>query len=446
MQLRPYQNDLIRRMQTGTHVLGVLPTGAGKSRVIASLAAGARSPLVLAHRREIVRQLSEIVPGRVCSVDACQRGDHDLVIVDEAHHALSCNKWGAVLRQYPDARWYGLTATPARHDGRALDLWRDLIVGAEAEELIAGGYLQQPQVIAPTDWSKRGSVVGSVVESYLRHAPGCLGMTFAASVRHGRDLVAEYERWGVPCRLVTAGMTSTERDQVTALFRGRRLLQLVNVDIYGEGTDVPDLEVVSMARPTESLAVYRQQAGRVMRPGGRQCLIIDHVGNTFAHGLPWHSVCWTLDGTRSHERDRCPLRACESCTRVYDRLLIACPYCDHVPEPASRSDPRAVSGDLTVLSPAALAQIQAEIARVDGPGYFGHLSPAAAIRARRLHGERQQAQVLLRRMAGVWMNNHSDQRYGMRKFYDQFGVDVLTIKTLGKRKALELAGRIARGK
>ena len=431
-------------MLAGTHVLGVLPTGAGKSLLIRELARTASSPLVIAHRREIVRQLADIVPGRVASVDACEHGQHDLVIVDEAHHALQGNKWGRVLAQYPQARTYGLTATPARHDGRALDVWQSLAVGAQAADLIAAGWLQQPVIYTPADWSQRGRVVGDVVQAYLRYAPGCLGMTFAASVAHGRELAAEYERWGVPCRLVSAGMTSTERDEIGRLFRERKLLQLVNVDIYGEGTDVPALEVVSMARPTASLAVYRQQAGRVMRPGGRVCLIIDHVGNTFEHGLPWQSVAWSLDGTRSTgKRGLSAVRACESCTAVYERLLVACPYCQHVPVPAVRSDPAAVDGDLTVLSPDALARIQTEIDRIDGGGYFGHLPPAAAVRARRLHLERQQAQQVLRGQVARWMNGRNDHREAMRRFYLSYGVDVMTLKTLGSRKALTLAGKIA---
>ena len=114
-----------------------------------------------------------------------------------------------------------------------------------------------------------------------------------------------------------------------------------------------------------------------------------------------------------------------------------------MPVPAVRSDPAAVDGDLTVLSPDALARIQTEIDRIDGGGYFGHLPPAAAVRARRLHLERQQAQQVLRGQVERWMNGRNDHREAMRRFYLSYGVDVMTLKTLGSRKALKLAGKIA---
>ena len=476
MDLRPYQIEALRRIYQilPSRPLVVLPTGAGKSLLIARLAVGYPGRVVIvAHRDEIIRQLSCALPcthdlitrqtgRRVCvaSVDTLLRRSApaaDLVIFDEAHHCLKGNKWGRALAMFPGAACIGFTATPERADGRALDLWDTLTECATGEDLITSGYLRQPRIYAPRGdlvradyptesrvgaWVRRSTVTGNVVEHYLKLAPCALGMTFASDVQHGRELLAEFHRWGIPAEMVTADTPACRRAAIMEQFRARKLLQLVNVDLYGEGTNVPDLEVVSLARPTKSLAVHRQQCGRVMRPGGQTCLIIDHVGNTLAHGLPWEPRRWSLAGWSARAASALPLRACHDCTAVYDRSLIDCPFCGYIAEPAERSSPASVDGDLVELEAPALAAIAAEVARIDGAGYFGHLPAKAAGAARRRHRERQQAQGILRARIDQWMSTEKDQRVGQRKFYLIHGIDVMTARTLGRNDALKLAGKI----
>ena len=454
MKLRPYQVDAVRRVLSdlSARPLAVLPTGAGKSAVIAALAqAHGGRVLIVAHRQEIIRQLSQALAalgvGRrvsVASVDTLIRHPSapcDLLIFDEAHHCLSNNKWGRVITDRPGAAVAGLTATPERADGRALDIWGRLIEVVTAEELIKAGYLQRPVVYAPV--ASAVGIVGDVVEHYLRLAPGALGMTFAVDVAHGETLLRAYQSWGIPAALVTADVGRRDRADVLARFRARELLQLINVDLYGEGTDVPGLEVVSLARPTQSLAVHRQQCGRVMRPGGRCCLIIDHVGNTLQHGLPFNARSWSLNGCRASGRALYTLRACVACTAVHDRALNACPYCGHVPEPQARTCPADVEGDLVQLDPAILAALQQEVARIDGPGYFGHLHGRAAGAARKRHQQRQQAQRVLRQLIAGRMSTGEDPRTAQRRFWLETGIDVLSARTLGRGPALALARRLA---
>lgn len=445
MHLRPYQEDLRSRLYNSINPLCVLPTGGGKSLIIRELAQAERGRVVvLAHRQEIIRQLSEtltephdlIAPGEptqghrlvIASVDSYIRRPHscDLMLIDEGHHALPENKWGTAAKHA--SRIIGFTATPERADGRALSLYSALIQGPDTLDLIHDGYLQKPVVYAPT-CRHPTAIVGDVVEHYLKLTPAALGMTFATDRQHGLALLKQFRSVGIPAELVTAA--TLNRSDIMQRFRAREILQLINVDIYGEGTDVPDLEVVSLARPTASLAVHRQQCGRVMRAGGRCCVIIDHAGNTLDLGLPWACVDWTLEGRTGRRLPQSGLRACSGCTAVYERSCNACPYCGYTEPVSSLAGFCSVAGELQQVG------TLSEIARIDGVGYFGHLTGATAIAARRRHKERQQAQFVLRSTINKWLaGNDAD------KFEERFGIAPLTAMTLGRGKALKLSCRV----
>ena len=482
MQFRPYQIELLNDIETQfkrhQRVLAVLPTGAGKTCIAAQIVKrSAGRVCLIAHRAEIIKQLGDalhepydlIKPGHhaanqrvlVASVDTLIKRPSlsvDTVIIDEAHHCLLGNKWGKALSLCPGARVLGLTATPKRADGRALDAWETMIEGPTTRELIAGGYLQRPRVFAPPSdldratmpdteracsvWVKRSTITGDVVEHYLKLAPCALGMTFATDVEHGRDLLKRFTAAGIPAELVTAGTSSDDRAGIMERFKRREILQLINVDLYGEGANIPELEVVSLARPTRSLAVHRQQCGRVMRPGGRCCIIIDHVGNTLEHGLPDTDVLWSLSGTRGARSRVLMFKACSSCTAVYERAEASCPYCGYAEILTGSRTIKEVVGDLVELDDSCLKNMLAEVARIDNPGYFGHLSNIAAASAKKKHLERQRAQATLRKIISSWISTDKDIRKQQRKFYLTFGVDVLTAFTFGRPDALKLANKI----
>lgn len=216
-----------------------------------------------------------------------------------------------------------------------------------------------------------------------------------------------------------------------------------------------------------------QQFGRALRPvygsgfdlstvAGRRMamaaagkthgIIIDHVGNVLRHGLPDAPRDWTLDRrerrSRSAPNDVIPTRACPDCTAVYERTFSTCPYCGYKPEPAGRSLPEQVDGDLIEMDPAALAQLRGEIERVDGQCYTPQnveRHVAGAIRSR--HHERQQAQQQLRAAmnlwAGYWRDVHdATDSQSYRRFYMTFGVDVATAQTLGAKEAYDLMMKV----
>ena len=156
-------------------------------------------------------------------------------------------------------------------------------------------------------------------------------------------------------------------------FRNREILQLVNVDLLGEGVDVPAIEVVSMARPTQSYGLYSQQFGRALRPmeGKTHAIIIDDVNNVLRHGLPDAPRTWSLDRREKRSRgaidDAIPLRTClnGACLAVYPRTNRTCPNCGFFSPPTIRSAPEFVDGDLLELDPEALARLRGEIDRIE---------------------------------------------------------------------------------
>jgi len=234
----------------------------------------------------------------------------------------------------------------------------------------------------------------------------------------------------------------------------------VNVDLFGEGVDVPAIEVVSMARPTQSYGLYVQQFGRGLRimEGKEEALIIDHASNVVRHGLPDMERDWSLDSRGSSPRaknpeDEIPLRYCVNCTQPYERTLKFCPHCGHYNEPAGRNKPEYVDGDLTELTPETLAEMRGEIDRTnESPFAVGDRmrfagAPEAAIRgAMKNIGNKQQAQAALRESiswwAGIQRHRGRTDSESYRLFYFCFGIDVMSAQALGRPDAIKLATRI----
>ena len=466
VDVRGYQQDLINRvMSCNTDDLIVLPTGGGKTIIISELCRLLPGRIqIVAHRKEIIKQIENALPntGRVVvgSIDTLIRRNvqpADVLIIDEGHHAISSNKWGTIRKRLSGARLIGTTATPERNDGNGLDLYHRMVEGPTVSELMAAGYLLRPVIYAPAndlnrlvmpsnqnqigEWVRASKITGDVVEAYLKFAPCALGMTFAADVEHGREISSRFNSVGIPAELVTA--KTINRGDILERFKRRELLQLVNVDIYGEGTDVPDLEVVSLARPTRSLAVHRQQTGRVLRPGGRTCIIIDHVGNTIEHGPPDMPVVWSLLGRTTTKRSVSPYKACNQCTAVYERMQANCPYCGYSDLVTCGSGINSVLGDLVEFTPDQQRKLLAEVRRVNNPGYFSHLSGPAKWSAEKKHNHRLQALKVLDCGIKRWLSSFDDSLSSQRFFYLQFGIDTLTARTLSAKKALELARKIA---
>lgn len=452
---------------------------------------------------------------RVAGVDTLPNRDSNerwfkhvrLVVQDEGHHVLRENKWGRAMGFFPSA--YGLfpTAHAVRADGAGLGRGADglvdrLVVGPSCRHLINRGFLTDYRLVCPPSdvnvddvpvsasgefnmaklrvaVHRSKTIVGDVARHYLKFAAGKLGITFAVDVEAAGEIAAAYRKAGVPAEVITAKTPTHIRAQLMRKFRARELLQLVSVDVLGEGVDVPAIEVVSMARHTASFQLYSQQFGRSLRLmvapelDGRwhtytdeqrlafiagsvkpHAIIIDHVNNYQRHGLPDRPREYTLDRRerrgRQQPEDVVPLRTClnPECLQPYERFLPACPYCSMPPLVSRRSSPEHVDGDLIELDPSVLRKLRGEIDRIDAttPRVPEHVTPIVAAAIKKRHWERQQAQGVLRSAIALWAGYHkhlgrSDSEI-YRRFWHGFGLDVMTAQTLGSAEAAELGARI----
>jgi superfamily II DNA or RNA helicase len=278
-------------------------------------------------------------------------------------------------------------------------------------------------------------------------------------VETSNEIAQKFKDAGIPAASISSKTPTTVRDDYVRRFRRGDFWVLVNVDLFGEGFDVPAVEVVIMARPTASLGVYLQQCGRALRilSGKMYGLIIDHVSNYKRHGLPDKQRLWTLDrrekrGKRERDPEEIELTACRNCSRPYERIHACCPYCGHVPEiaPGGRSSIEQIDGDLILLDRAKLAEMRAA-SELESPA-------SVAMRVGQVAGrfaglgkanqqmERIQAQQRLDNAIAYWAGlqrslNRPDQE-SYRRFYLTLGVDVLTARSLPRVEMDKLSDTI----
>lgn len=401
----------------------------------------------------------------------------NLVVQDEAHHLLLDNKWGKALAMFKGAvRCLGVTATPGRADGKGLGRHSDgvmdyMVMGPTMRTLINDGWLTDYRVFAPPsdldlrdvplsasgDFSPpklavavhKSHIVGDVVTHYQRIAPGKLGVTFAVDVASATEIAAAYRAAGVSAEVVTAETPDQLRASVLRRFRAREVLQLVNVDLFGEGFDLPAIEVVSMARPTQSYGLYAQQFGRALRilEGKDRAIVIDHVGNVHRHGLPDVAREWSLDRRQRRAsgdtQNMMPVTTCSQCLGVYERYRLACPFCGNRPEPTVRTSPAHVDGNLIELSPEVLMQLRGQI---DAPPAW-HPDPMIAATLKKRHREAQEAQAVLRASMAQWGGARTAAGESLpeaqKRFYLSYGVDVLSAQALNAGDAEKLNRRLS---
>ena len=447
-------------------------------------------------------------PGRMNELSAWVRRV-TMGFTDEAHHVLADNKWGRMCNAFTEARWLLPTATPDRADGKGLGRNADgiadeIIEGPPMRWLIDNGYLTDYIIRAPlpadldlsdVEVSSSGEynqkqlrravhrskkIIGNVVDTYLRYTAGKLGIVFAVDIEHAKELTKEFNDKGVTAELITADHSEEERRVILRRYRNKETLVLVNVDLFGEGFDLPAIEVVMFARPTASYGLYAQQFGRALRlliskiymaawetytPEQRLAVIAqsekpiahihDHVGNVLHFfGPPDKPREWSLErrsARRSNPSDAIPLRACLACTRPYERFYPRCPYCGFEPPiPVGAALPEQVDGDITLYTPEMLRKLfgveSVQAALELKPSEFCAVPPGmdiGTVRAiQRRHQEKLQAQAELRDLMSVVMPPNVDDRQNNRKFFLRFGVDVVQARLLGGKDTNELKEKV----
>jgi superfamily II DNA or RNA helicase len=261
-----------------------------------------------------------------------------LVIADEAHH-FRAEGYEGVLQLFPRAHLLGLTATPARRDGKPLgDIFQQLVVGPSVKELVEKGRLVPCDVWSPPQPMRALELAAHPVDAYLQRGEGRRAVVYTRSVEEARFLLADFQAEGIPSGLITGETPAEEREDLLRGVAQGGIRVLINVSVLTEGVDCPPLEVCILARSMGSQALFLQAVGRVLRASPhtnkQRALVLDLAGSVLNHGLPDAERVYSLDGvgiSLSSSPDREPLAVCRTCG--FARSDWPCPRCGFVPVP-----------------------------------------------------------------------------------------------------------------
>lgn len=375
MALRPYQTEavsqILQAFNTYNRVLYQLPTGGGKTVILADLINHVQGNVwILVHRKELIQQTlgklhedasiisaeHKYIEARVsiAMIQSLVRREGlkspDLIIIDEAHRARA-GSYLKILEKYPNAKVLGVTATPRRLDGKGLgDIFQHLILGPTVRELIDQGYLADyylygaPKAVSLYGVSKRAGdynleqlaevmgdkvIVGNSVDEYKKHLDGKQAIVFAVTVEHSKYIAECFKAAGIPAAHLDGETPTERRDSIIQQFKEGKILVLTNCQLFTEGFDVPNIEGVIILRPTLSLAMYKQMVGRALRPkaNGSRAIILDHATNYKRHDLPDDDVEWSLEG--KPPKPSLGIKDCPICYAVVSSFDKECKHCNY---------------------------------------------------------------------------------------------------------------------
>ena len=352
IELFDYQEDMKSRIEKALclhrSVMAQMPTGTGKTYLLTAVIdsfvrANSKAKVwIVAHRRELVSQIDETVrkfhsyssatSSLLSSVKAMSiqwlmkhydeiEEEPGLIVIDEAHHALA-KTYKEMWERFPKAKFLGLTATPCRLNGKGFtDLFDVLVQSWGVPEFISKGRLATYDFVSIKSdgvtqrlidsLQKRGAdgdYQNKEMDMLLNKKPSIerlyrsleefgkdrKGIVYAINISHAQKITKLYQEHGVKAIAIDSKTPATERQQDIEAFKKGDIQVLVNVDIFSEGFDCPDVEFVQLARPTLSLAKYLQMVGRGLRvaKGKKNCVIIDNVGLYRVFGLPSQVWNW----------------------------------------------------------------------------------------------------------------------------------------------------------
>ena len=352
IELFDYQEDMNARIEKALclhrSVMAQMPTGTGKTYLLTAVIdsfvrANPKAKVwIVAHRRELVSQIDETVrkfhshssatSSLLSSVKAMSiqwlmrhydeiEEEPGMIVIDEAHHALA-KTYKEMWERFPNAKFLGLTATPCRLNGKGFtDLFDVLVQSWDVPEFISKGRLATYDFVSIKSdgvtqrlidsLQKRGAdgdYQNKEMDMLLNKKPSIerlyrslqefgkdrKGIVYAINISHAQKITKLYQEHGVKAIAIDSKTPATERQQDIEAFKKGDIQVLVNVDIFSEGFDCPDVEFVQLARPTLSLAKYLQMVGRGLRvaKGKKNCVIIDNVGLYRVFGLPSQVWNW----------------------------------------------------------------------------------------------------------------------------------------------------------
>lgn len=358
-------------------VILVAPTGAGKTTMAAYVCEAAQEKkskiLFLAHRKELIEQASKRLdesgidhgiikagnkrvnnlPVQVASVQTLVRRLHKLdkfnfIIIDECHRTAA-KSYMRVLEKLPGAVIIGLTATPYRTDGAGLGgVYQDLVECSSVQELTDMGFLVPAKCfttpLAPNlakvktvagDYDKgeierrvdKPELIGDIYEHWSKHAADRTTVIFATSRKHAKHITEMFVENSVACEYLDGETDESERTRILDRLESTETQVVVNVGILTEGWDCPRVSCVVLARPTKSLGLYLQMAGRALRvfPGKGDCIILDHGGNIHNHGLVADPRYFSIEPKSKVKESTVPVSTCNECFATFRGKK--CPAC-----------------------------------------------------------------------------------------------------------------------
>lgn len=282
----------------------------------------------------------------------------NIIIVDEAHKSMG-ETFQRILAYWPDAYVIGLTATPARADGKSLEtFWQAMECTVPASQLIREGWLIEPEVWCPMELARRRKggedtkgLAGDPVSHWLRHAEGLPTIGFAGDIDEAKRMAEVFRSYNIPSESIDGSADDAERFAAFDRLANGRTLVLWSVGLLIEGVDIPEASAVIIWDKFGSIVKWRQACGRIMRPCPRinktRCVVLDHSGAAGIHGPPGVDIPWSLDPAvnvgdelnRQFDEGKQPKPVlCSGCGKVYVGLP-ACPSCGRMAPRAEKKKP-----------------------------------------------------------------------------------------------------------
>ena len=367
IKLFDYQEDMKERIEKALRlhrsVMAQMPTGTGKTYLLTATIDSFvednpnTKVWIVAHRKELVSQIEEtikkfysysssknkslLVSVKAMSIQWLSRHYNEIeeepgmIVIDEAHHALA-KTYKEMWERFPKAKFLGLTATPCRLNGKGfMDLFDVLVQSWNIPEFISKGRLATYDFVSIKSdgvaqrlidsLQKRGAdgdyqnkemdmllnkrpSIERLYQSFEEYGKDRKGIVYAINISHAKKIMELYQEHGIKAVAIDSKTPAAERQADIEAFRKGDIQVLVNVDIFSEGFDCPDVEFVQLARPTLSLAKYLQMVGRGLRvaKGKKNCVIIDNVGLYRVFGLPSQVWNWkaTFEGRLKYSRKK----------------------------------------------------------------------------------------------------------------------------------------------
>lgn len=380
-RLRSYQQETIDNVlnsmrQGHKRIIVQQPPRTGKTVIMAEIARKTTDKgnrvMFIVHRKEVLVQAKATFRKQDVNMNLATLGmvqtltrrvnkldEPQLILIDEAHHALS-QSYRRIISTFPNAYILYFTATPIRTGHDQLDqIADDIIVGKSIK------WLTQHHFLAPFHYYGLGDIdrsklrkahgdyssdsmneaisrqiYGHIVDQYQRLAKGKQAVVYCHSIASAKEVTKKFHEAGITAEEIDGGTDKKVRDKLVQQFRDQQLTILVNVNLFTEGVDLPNVDCVIMARPTSSLALYLQFSMRCLNPRkGKTAIIIDHVDNFLNFGLPNNDRNWSEAIITKNKRkaksntDNGPAIAqCNYCFGTFYRDQITdgcCPLCGH---------------------------------------------------------------------------------------------------------------------